>query len=100
MSDLGTDPADGGFPGDGAAADLGPDPMVDASVGPDLGPAGTYFGTVRYEDRPQDASGFTGAVVPTGAPGVRVELLDDRGRVLESVRTDENGAFAFDAAAG
>lgn len=94
--DAGATP-DGSTVDGGSVADLG---SADAFVPPDLGPAATYFGTVRYEDRPQDRSGFTGAVVPLGAPGVLVELLDDRGGVLESVRTDAAGAFAFEATTG
>lgn len=81
---------------DAGAADLG----VDAFAPPDLGPATTYHGTLRYEDRPQDESGFTGGLVPTPAPGILVELLDAGGAVLEATRTDGEGAYAFEATAG
>jgi len=94
-------PADlGGAEPDAAAErDLGA-AEPDAFVPPDLGPAATYFGTVRYEDRPQDADGFTGAIVPMPAPGILVELLDGSGATLESVRTDVDGAFVFEASSG
>lgn len=83
----------------GGDADAGGE--SDAFVtGPDLGPAATYFGTIRYEDRPQDQDGFTGAIVPTPAPGVLVDLLDGSGATLESVRTDADGAYVFEATSG
>ncbi len=87
----------GGEEVDASIIDLGTEP--DGFV-TDLGPAAIYFGTVRYEDRPQDADGFTGAVVPTPAPGILVDLLDGSGATVESVRTDVDGAYAFEATSG
>ena len=91
-------PADLGDGPDGALSDGGPVP--DAFVAEDLGPAPAFFGTVRYEDRPQAMDGFTGAIVPSAAPGIRVELLDDRGEVVETVRTERDGTYAFEASGG
>ena len=80
------EPRDASMPVDGGA--------------PDLGPPATYFGQVLYEDRLQDMSGFTGEVVPRGASGVRVELLDAAGAVLEETRADIAGRFRFATDAG
>ncbi|MAQ15408.1 MAG: hypothetical protein CMN30_11515 [Sandaracinus sp.] len=85
---------DGGVTTDGGGTDGGTE--TDAGT-PDAGTLATYFGQVVYEDRPQDPSGFTGVVVDTPAPEVRVELLDAGDEVLETVRTDAEGRFAFEA---
>ena len=103
--DGGSPPSDAGdrvdaSEGGSDASVVAVDAAVDAFVSPDLGPEGTIFGTVRYEDRPQDADGFTGAEVELPAPGILVELLDGSGAVVESVRTDAEGAYAFEAAIG
>ena len=55
---------------------------------------GGLTGRVRYEDRPYGPPGFTGALVPTPARGVLVEVLDGPTTVA-SARTDDEGRFAF-----
>ena len=96
------------LPADGSVAELdgAADAAVDATVAIDAMPsdaldsAARYFGRVLYEDRPQDADGFTGEVETVGAPGVLVELLGDAGETLEATRTDAEGLFAFAATTG
>jgi hypothetical protein len=79
-------------------------PMVDAAdatadTQPD--PVGSVRGTVTYEDRPYDASGFAAATVVRPARTVVVELVDalTGERLAESV-TDGEGRFVFPAPGG
>lgn len=55
--------------------------------------AGTVTGTVLYQDKTFDASGFTGTT-NTPVPFARIELQNAGGTVLAATETDLNGAFS------
>ncbi|MCP4498515.1 MAG: hypothetical protein GY822_00925 [Deltaproteobacteria bacterium] len=52
-------------------------------------------GSVSYEDRVYDESGFTGELEGLPARGVQVDLIDEAQKTLASTTTDAQGRFDF-----
>lgn len=71
----------------------------DDDDGPPPGEFGhfTISGTVRYEDRPQLASGALGSPTPKPARGVAVTVIVDSSKaVLAETVADDNGAYSVE----